>query len=150
MTATYVYCLVASARRPSLRGVPRGLPGTCGVRLIDAGAAPARLRKWLVVTDAPPNRYSESIINSRLQDLEWVSRAAVAHEAVVEAFIDAAAIVPMKLFTIFATDDRALEHVASQASRVDAMIRRVARHREWGVRIVLDRTAPRPSQTKRT
>jgi len=27
-TVTYLYCLVAAERRPSLAGAPRGLPGT--------------------------------------------------------------------------------------------------------------------------
>jgi hypothetical protein len=32
-----------------------------------------------------------------------------------------------------------LEHVASQRPRIDALIKRVANHQEWGVRLVLDR-----------
>ena len=53
-----------------------------------------------------------------------MARAAVAHEAVVESFIGASAVVPMKLFTIFTSDERALEHMRRDAPRVDAVLRR--------------------------
>jgi hypothetical protein len=144
-TGTYVYCLIASARRPALARMPAGLPGMGRARLLETEApgaikAPRRgLRKWLAVADAPLSRYGEETINSRLSDLDWVSRAAVAHEAVVEAFIDATAVLPMKLFTIFTNDERALEHLRGEQARINAVLKRVAHHREWGVRVVLDR-----------
>lgn len=141
-----MYCLVASERRPSLSHVPGGLAGTGAVRLLDASgpaSASARRRRgqatqWLVVANAPLDRFGEAAINARLSDLDWVARAAVAHEGVVEAFTGAPAVLPMKLFTIFTSDDRALDHVRSDAPRIDALLRRVARHHEWGVRIMLD------------
>src|SRR6185295_12729893 len=72
-----------------------------------------------------------------LTDLEWVSRCAIAHESVVERWIRAQAVVPMKLFTIFESDERALGYVRQQRRRLDRIIRRVAGRCEWGVRIRL-------------
>src|SRR5204863_8868676 len=85
-------------------------------------------------------RFSERAINSRLSNLEWVARCAVAHEAVVESFIKAPAVLPMKLFTIFASDERALEHVRQDSRRIEMVLDRVRNHHEWGVRVVFDRT----------
>ena len=133
---TYVYCLVASARRPSLARVPRGHAGMGRVRLIDVSRG-----VWLVAADAPLERYGEDAINRGLADLDWVSRAAMAHESVVEAFIGASAVVPMKLFTIFTSDARALEDVTRERARIDSVLKRVANHLEWSVRVVLDRAA---------
>lgn len=133
---TYVYCLLAARRRPSLSKVPRGPAGVGRARLLDV--APGL---WLVVADAPLDKYGEESINKGLKNLDWVSRAAVAHERVVEAFIGASAIVPMKLFTIFTNDTRALEHLASDRARIDAVVKRVTDHVEWGVRVVLERAA---------
>jgi hypothetical protein len=130
---TYVYCLVSSPRRPSLARVPRGHADMGRVRLVDVSRG-----VWLVAADAPLDRYGEDAINRGLADLEWVSRRAVAHEAVVEAFIGAPAVVPMKLFTIFTSDARALDHIARERSRIDAVLKRVTNHLEWGVRVVLD------------
>ncbi len=132
-TGTYVFCVVA-ASKPRLTGVPRGLPRMGAVRALDIGQD-----LHAIVADAPLREYGEAALNRRLSNLGWVSRAAVAHEAVVEHFIGATAVLPMKLFTIFGSDARALEHVRAERARIDQVIRRVARHQEWGVRVLLDR-----------
>jgi hypothetical protein len=133
-SGTYVYCLIAADRRPAARRRFPRLPGMGPVRLLDVGRD-----LWLVVADAPLDRYGEETINRKLSDLDWVSRAAVVHEAVVESFIDQRAVLPMKLFTIFTSDDRALDQVRGDRRRFDAMVKRVANHIEWGVRVTLMR-----------
>ena len=134
-TATYVYCVVAAPRAPRRARSPAGLPGAGRVRLLDLDRG-----LYLVAADVPLARYGEAAIERGLSDLDWVSRAAVAHEAVVESFIDATAVLPMKLFTIFNNDARAIEHVRADRSRLDALVKRLANHHEWGIRVVLDRT----------
>jgi hypothetical protein len=143
-SGTYVYCLIAAARRPVLGRRFTRLPGMGPVRLLDVGRG-----LWLVVADAPLDRYSEGKINERLSDLDWVSRAAIAHEAVVESFIDERAVLPMKLFTIFTSDERALDQIRGDRRRVDAMVKRVANHVEWGVRVTYVRLAARPVGLRR-
>jgi hypothetical protein len=158
---TYVYCLVAAREAPALKDV-RGLSGLGRVRslAIAEGGTSRRtgqgrtnrrtpLSQWLVVADAPLRLFGEEAINSRLSDLTWMSRAAIAHEAVVESFIDQPAVLPMKLFTIFLNDLRALEHVATERRRIAATLQRVADHHEWGVRMILDRKAVRGGHSKR-
>jgi Gas vesicle synthesis protein GvpL/GvpF len=132
-TGTYVYGVVAAARRPSLTRVPAGLPGTGRLRLLDVEP-----RLYVVAADAPLARYGEAAIRKGLADLDWVSRAAVAHERVVEFFVDATAVLPMKLFTIFTSDARAVDFVRGERGRLSALVTRVANHQEWGVRVVLD------------
>ena len=141
---TYVYCLIAADRRPVLRRRFARLPGMGPVRLLEVDG-----RLWLAVADAPLNRYGEETINRKLSDLDWVSRAAIAHEAVVESFIDQRAVLPMKLFTIFTSDDRALEQVRSDRRRVDAIVKRVANQIEWGVRVTLRRPGAKPVRLRR-
>jgi hypothetical protein len=131
--ATYVYCVIAADRRPRLTRAPAGLPGASRVRLLEVDK-----RLFIAVADLPLKRYSESAISRGLADLDWVSRVAVAHEAVVETFTASIAVLPMKLFTIFTSDDRALEHVRGQRARIAALVKRVANQQEWGVRVVLD------------
>ena len=94
---------------------------------------------FAAVADAPLNRYGEAAINRGLSDLGWVSRAAVAHDAVVESFSQATAVLPMKLFTLFTTDERAVAHVRAERRRIATVVKRVANHQEWGIRVVLDR-----------
>jgi gas vesicle protein GvpL/GvpF len=131
---TYAYCVVADRARPRSRRARAGLPGTGPVRLLDVERG-----LYLAVADAPLDRYGADAINRGLGDLDWVSRAAVAHERVVESFVDASAVLPMKLFTIFTSDERAVAHVRAERQRITAAARRVAKHHEWGVRVVFDR-----------
>ncbi len=148
-TGTYVYCLIASPRRPVRRRVSSGLPGAGPVRLLPVDTAPssrtaarrgpAGLGRWLVVADAPLARYGEAALNQNMANLDWVSRAAVAHEAVIEGFRSAQAVLPMKLFTIFTSDARAVEHIVAERDQINRLIARVAQREEWGVRVVLDR-----------
>ena len=134
LKGTYVYCVIAAEGRPKPVRARRGLPGTGPVRILDVDD-----RLYAAVADAPLDKYGEAAINKGLTDLDWVSRAAVAHEAVVESFIAETAVLPMKLFTIFTSDERALEHVRAERRRIAAAVKRVANHQEWGVRVVIDR-----------
>jgi hypothetical protein len=141
---TYVYGIVAADRRPGLSGVPAGVPGAGPVRLLQVEPG-----LFIAVADLPLDRYSEAAINTGLANLDWVSRVAVAHEAVVESFIASTAVLPMKLFTIFTTDERALAHMRGQSARIASLVKRVANHQEWGVRVILDRAlaaAARPNR----
>ena len=135
-TATYLYCLVQSPREPKLGGVPPGLPGAGRPRAIDAGRG-----LWLVAADAPLDRYGEKPIEQGLQDLSWVSSVAVPHEAVVEHLAKNGTVVPMKLFTLFRSDARALEHVAKQRKRIERLMERIEGREEWGLRVLLDEVA---------
>jgi gas vesicle protein GvpL/GvpF len=132
--ASYVYGVIAADRRPRLTRVPAGLPGAGPVRLLDVEPG-----LFIAVADVPLDKYSEASIKSGLANLDWVSRVAVAHEGVVESFIASTAVLPMKLFTIFTTDQRALAHVRAQRARIAGLVKRVANQQEWGVRVVLDR-----------
>jgi hypothetical protein len=122
-----------------MAGVPGGVSGASAPRPLEIASG-----LFAIVADAPSGRYSETAINRRLANLDWVSRLALAHEAVVEHFIDAAAVLPMKLFTIFANDARAIAHLGGERSRLAAAARRVGRHDEWGLRVVLA-----PARTER-
>jgi gas vesicle protein GvpL/GvpF len=130
----YVYCVIASQRPPRVARSLRGLPRAGRVRILDAGRD-----LYLVVADAPLSEYGEAAINRGLTNIEWVSRAAMAHERVVESFAGVDAVLPMKLFTIFTSDARAIAHFGAERRRLDALIRRVGGHDEWSVRVVLDR-----------
>jgi hypothetical protein len=137
---TYVYCVIAARRRPRVSKKARGLVAMGAVRLLDVEPG-----LYVAVADAPLSRYGEAAINRGLSDLEWVSRAAVSHEAVIESFIGETAVLPMKLFTIFTSDARALEDIASQRTRIASLVRRVTNHQEWGVRLVLNRPSAEPA-----
>ena len=136
--ATYVYCIVSSAKRPSMTKVPAGPPGTQPARLLEL-----RPKRYLVVSDAPLDMFGEAPLAERLSDLDWVSRAAVAHDAVIGTFVTADAVLPMKVFTLVTSDERAVEQTRSDWKRIEGLLKDLAGRVEWGVRLMYDeRKAP--------
>ena len=132
-TATYLYCLVQSARKPSVARVPRGLPGAAPVM-------PTQLadRLWVVHAEVPLDQYGPGPLDSSLKDLDWVSRIALAHEAVVEHFaaLPGATVIPMKLFTMFSTVERAMTGMRRRGPALKRVFARLEGCEEWGVRVL--------------
>jgi hypothetical protein len=133
VTLTYVYCLIRSKKTPAMSAVPSAMPGGKAVRALPAGNG-----LWLIVSDVPASRYDEAALATGLQSLDWVGRRAVVHEAVVEHFLTAPAVLPLQLFTLFTSDTRALEHIARDRRRVDRILTRLERQQEWGLRLSFD------------
>jgi hypothetical protein len=132
-TATYIYCLVESGRKPSAARVPRGLPSATAPELLAV-----RPRLWAVAAQVPLSAYGSARLEDRLRDIDWVAEIALAHESVVERFAAAkgTAVVPMKLFTMFSSPARAQVELAARRGEIDAVLRRVRGCREWGVRVM--------------
>ena len=132
--ATYVYCIVSSRQPLSTTATSSGPPGTGRVRTVEV-----RPHRYVVMSDAPLDQFGERALAANLSNLDWVSRAAVAHEAVIASFMPQSdAVVPMKLFTLFTSDDRAVEQLRAGWARVERAVRRLTKHEEWGVRLVFD------------
>jgi hypothetical protein len=137
---TYVYCLVLGGRRPSIPAESTGIPGGREMRAIPAGAG-----LWLIVATVPAKDYDEPALAKGLQNLDWVGRRAMAHEAVIEQFLSARAVLPMQLFTLFTSDERAVQHVARQRKGILAVLKRIEKKVEWGLRLTFDEGAVRTS-----
>jgi hypothetical protein len=131
-TATYVYGVArAASLRLPLRA-PR-LPDAGKPRALDLGDD-----LWLVVCDAPLEHYDKGPLERGLHDLDWVSRCALAHQGVIAELSRSATVAPMQLFTLFASDRRAEEHLRRMRARIEKVLDRVAGHQEWGVRLRFD------------
>jgi hypothetical protein len=114
------------------------MPGATAVRAIAAGRG-----TWAIVSSVPARHYDEAALAAGLQNLDWVGTCAMAHEAVVEHFLAAPSVLPLQLFTLFTSDDRALEYIAQHRTRIDRMLTRVERQLEWGLRLSFDERAAR-------
>jgi hypothetical protein len=92
----------------------------------------------MVCAEVPLGAYGAESIEEGLRDLKWVSRIAVAHEAVVERFtrVDGATVIPMKLFTIFANEARAEDEMRRRRRDLDGILKRIRGCQEWGVRVL--------------
>jgi hypothetical protein len=137
---TYVYCIVRSGRRPAVaaRLTAAGVPGAQDTRAIAAGGG-----LWLIVATVPADEYDEAAVAAGLQNLDWVGRRAMAHQAVIEHFLSARAVLPMQMLTLFTSDERALHYVERQRIAIWNVIRRLERKLEWGLRLTFDEQAAR-------
>lgn len=131
-TATYLYCVVKSVRRPGAAQAGPGLPGAAPPESYEVGRG-----LWLIAAEVPLQEYGPGRLETRLSDLEWVATAAVGHESVVEHFArrSTATVIPAKLFTMFSTVDKAIADVARRRKSIDRVMKRIAGCEEWGVRI---------------
>jgi hypothetical protein len=131
-SVTYAYCVIASRARLKVAGLPAGVPGGDPPR-----AVAVREGVWLVAADVPLSVYGEPALRENLRDLDWVSGVAVGHEAVVEHFtrLRTATVLPMKLLTLFSSDEKATDELLRRRKPIDAAMRRIDGCEEWGVRV---------------
>ena len=101
-------------------------------RLVPAGAG-----RWLVAADAPLRRYAADVVNGRLSDLGWVGERAMEHERIVEHFTRRGTVIPMKLFTLFTGDEKAVADVRRRRG-LAGLLSSLAGREEWGVRVAVD------------
>ena len=132
LTATYAYGVLESASRLTAGRAPAGVPGATRPRLM-----PLHGRLWLIAAEVPVSVYGENVLNANIRDLEWVSAVAVGHEAVIEHFarLRRATVAPMKLLTLFSSEEKARDELRRRRRELDSAIRRIAGCEEWGVRV---------------
>jgi hypothetical protein len=145
-TATYVYCVIRSPEKPSVVGIPEGVPYGSS-----PGVLPVSRELWVVTSSVRLDVYGIGPLETLLRDLDAVGRVALAHEAVVEHFgrRDDMTVVPMKLFTMFSTPQRAVSDIAARRKSLDSAMKRIEQAEEWGIRVIR-RAEPRTDGRIRT
>jgi hypothetical protein len=131
-TATYLYCIVHSDDAPIIARAPPGLPGATRPTLASVANS-----FWVVTAMVPLKSYGSGPLEASLRDVQWVTDLAVAHESVVEFFAhqSGATVIPMKLFTMFSSEKRAISEARSRLPDIESVVTRIAGCEEWGVRI---------------
>ena len=140
MTATYLYCVVKAAKKPSVKEAPDGLPAASRPEAVQVTPL-----VWMVVADVPTDLYSGASLESALADLDRVGPIAVGHEAVVEYFAKqrSLTVIPLKLFTMFSSREKAAADIVRRKSTIERTMQRIAGAEEWGVRVFrADRKVP--------
>jgi hypothetical protein len=124
--AWWVYCIVDDSAR-----IPADLTGVA-----DAPVEIVRAHGLAAVAGAvPAAEFNDERLREHLEDLAWVEHVARAHERVLEAVMERAAIVPLRLCTICLTRERVGELLAEQAAALGAALDRLRGHTEWGLKL---------------
>lgn len=147
-TATYLYCIVHCDDAPVTTKAPHGLPGASRPAI-----AAVATSFWLVIAGVPLKSYGPGQLETSLRDVQWVTDLAVAHESVVEFFARQAGVtvIPMKLFTMFSSEHRAVNETRSRLRDIKSVVTRIAGCEEWGVRITYrPPSASRPARQPRS
>jgi hypothetical protein len=123
-------------------------PGAGAVGLAPGiGGAPVRILESepdglrALVSDVPLDEFGDDALKRNLNDLEWVSATAVTHEAVVEAAMPDATLVPMRMCTIFLDEDAVREMLRREAAPLGDALARLRGAHEWGLKVIADRDA---------
>ena len=95
---------------------------------------------WAVVADAPLPHFSGEALQQQMQDVEAISRHALAHASVIEFFFRRFPVIPLKLFTLFSSDDRVREDVGRRIPTLRRMFGGLRGHEEWSVRVIAGET----------
>jgi hypothetical protein len=123
----YLYGIVPADAAPP----PDAVSGIDGqpVRLVPAGGVSA------LVSEVDPRVYAEETLNERLGDLAWVGERGMAHERVLDWFLERGPVIPSSLFSLHAGEARLRERFEPESERMSTLLQRLAGRREWGIKL---------------
>jgi hypothetical protein len=86
-----------------------------------------------VVSKVPEKKFNQSAIDRNTKDIKWLSDTATKHEDLVESVMSKVTAVPLKLCTIFKTEDRVKLMLKQNYGRFSAALRDLRGAVELGV-----------------
>jgi hypothetical protein len=111
----------------------RGVDGDAPVERIEAGGLVA------LVSRVPRRVFDAEPLREHLNDLAWLERTARAHEAVLDAALREATVVPLRLCTIYENAERVRAMLADDRAALGAALAFLHGRQEWGAKLTLDR-----------
>jgi hypothetical protein len=118
----------------------RGVAGE-QVRVLTEGALAA------VVGSVDARRFGPDVLAGHLENLDWLAETARAHDAVVAAAAALGPVVPVRLATLFSSDDGVRELLQSRLADFQSALEAVTGRAEWGVKAYVDPEALADSLT---
>lgn len=125
MHVLYVYAVTRDAVTPAVEGID----GTqrFGSVAIDGICA--------VFTSASAEEFSQEVIDRRAGDLEWLGAIGYRHQDVVGDLMKKTAIVPLRAFTLFSSEEALRAYLHEHREMLDRTLERLGGRREWTLRV---------------
>jgi hypothetical protein len=126
----WVYC-VAGEHHPGPSGEAAGV-----------GDAPYVVRAAglsALVSSVPLDEFGSEGLTRNLNDLAWLESMARAHEAVLDSALCSGAVVPMRVCTIYSTEERVREQLQHRRAEFSEALGWLSDRAEWGVKILAAR-----------
>jgi hypothetical protein len=114
---------------------PSGLEGVDAahpVRLVRAGDFAA------LASEVPLDAFGAEPLRRNLNDLGWLERVARAHESVLETAVHATTCVPLRLCTIYESEESLREMLRREHASFSHALRQLAGRQEWAVKLLVD------------
>ena len=134
-----------SVTRDDLRyvyAVCRPMNAPLAADLTGVGGAPPRqlAHEGLIalVGPVPEQDFAEEALRAHLEDLEWLSETARAHQRVIGALTSVTCPLPLRLGTVFRDDSGVRAMLQDGADRFWRILERIDGCVEWGVKVHMD------------
>jgi len=126
----YVYA-IARAAHPMPQRV-EAIDGSDRLEKITAGELSA------FVTPVDDVDFSQGVIDARAKDVEWLGSIGYRHQSVMNALLHGGTIVPLRAFTLFASEETLRRHLEKEHERLAKLLARLDGKQEWTLRIEFD------------
>lgn len=124
----YVYAVTRTAAAPDAEGVDGTTRfGTTNVDDVHA-----------VFTAVNAAEFSQDVIDRRAGDLEWLGAIGYRHQAVMADLMKKTAIVPLRAFTLFSSEDALRAYLTEHGELLSKTLDRLDGKQEWTLRIELE------------
>jgi hypothetical protein len=137
----WLYAITDSSRGASTAGVA-GLAGA-PLRVVESAGLSA------VVSTVDSAAFGEQALRRNLEDLDWVTSVAHTHDAVIRAVATNGAVVPLRLASIYSTDEHVHRLLNDRRAELCEALRFVSGRTEWGVKVFAagkpDSARPKPA-----
>ncbi|MDH6223736.1 MULTISPECIES: GvpL/GvpF family gas vesicle protein [Streptomyces] len=90
-----------------------------------------------VVSTVPADEFDEGPLRHRLEDPEWLTATARAHEQVIDALTTVTTPLPLRFATVLPDDSAVRVLLETHAAEIRAVLDRLAGRVEWSVRVYL-------------
>ncbi|MDX3691577.1 GvpL/GvpF family gas vesicle protein [Streptomyces europaeiscabiei] len=103
-----------------------------------AGAPPRQLRHHdliAVVSEVPERDFAEQPLRAHLEDLDWLTETARAHQSVIDALTVVTTPLPLRLGTVFRDDSGVRVMLEAREEGIRRTLDRLAGRVEWGVKV---------------
>jgi hypothetical protein len=118
--------------------VSRGLPDQAMEGISGVGGAPVRTvghsGLTALVSTVGLAEFGEEALQRNLEDLGWLEATARAHHAVVDSAADFAVTLPLRLVTVYRSDERVREVLRERSEEFTEALDRITGRTEWGVK----------------
>ncbi|MFJ8821013.1 GvpL/GvpF family gas vesicle protein [Streptomyces sp. NPDC102467] len=98
-----------------------------------------------VVSHVPAEQFSESALRRNLENLDWLSDTARAHQAVIAALMSVTSPLPLRLATVFRDDSGVRAMLEEEEQRFRTSLVRIRDRVEWGVKVFVEEQPAEPT-----